>query len=165
MHQFTPVEPGVDQCAAPHPYTGIECGRPAANGTHIAVTVPTATDEATRRLRAVDSLNRVEAAFHAIAKDDTTPMARVFCAIAAAGPRGITDNELYVHPDLAGMPQSTIRPRRVDLETAGLIVRATDATNDNVKRPTESGGYAQVWVIGSLARRLLLRHDTTRSVA
>jgi hypothetical protein len=62
------------------------------------------------------------------------------------------------------MPQSTIRPRRIDLETAGLIVRATDATNDNVKRPTASGGFAQVWVLGSMARRLLLQLDT-RSVA
>lgn len=163
MHDFRPIEPGVNQCAAVNPANQIECGLPAAHGTHVQVT-KTPETTVTRRHRAIDSINRTETAFHAIVKDESSPMARVFAAIAMAGARGATDNELYDHPDLAGMPQSTIRPRRVDLETAGLIVRATDAVNDHVKRPTASGGHAQVWVLGTMARRLLLKLDT-RSVA
>ena len=165
MHTFQPVEPGVNQCAAVGP-SGIECGLPSGHGTHVQATKPAPVDDTTRRHRAIDSLNRTEAAFHAIVTNEDSPMARVFFAICGADQRGgITDNELYVHPDLEGMPQSTIRPRRVDLETAGLIVRATDATNDNVKRRTSSGGFAQVWVVGSMARRLLHKTHDTRRVA
>lgn len=163
MHDFIPVEPGINQCAAVSPTSGIECGLPQGHGSHVQITKAPET-EVTRRHRAIDDLNRTEAAFRSIELDDTTPMARVFCAIACSGPRGTTDNELYANPDLAGMPQSTIRPRRIDLETAGLVVRATDATNDNVKRPTESGGFAQVWVLSTMARRLLTQNHS-RSVA
>lgn len=161
MHQFQPVEPGVDQCTAAHPESGMECGRPSTHPTHVQV-ARAPEDETSRRRRAINTANKVDAAFAALVKDETSPMTRVFCAVATSGAAGRTDNELYVHPDLAGMPQSTIRPRRIDLETAGLVTRATDSVNDHVRRPTGTGGTAQVWVLTDVARRLLLNLDTRK---
>lgn len=160
MHHFRPIEPGVDQCTELHPESRIECGKPAAHDTHVKVT-RAPEDETSRRRRAINDTNKVEAAFAALVKDETSPMTRVFCAIAMAGTNGATDNELYVHPDLAGMPQSTIRPRRIDLQTAGLVTQATDAVNDHVRRPTGTGGTAQVWVLTDLAVVLLRRANVS----
>lgn len=163
MHDFRAVDPGVDQCAAVNPANQMECGLPLGHGTHVQIT-KAPEDETSRRRRAINTSNKVQTAFAAIVKDEDSPMARVFCAIAAAGAKGATDNELYVHADLEGMPQSTVRPRRIDLQTAGLVTQACDAVNDHVRRPTGTGGTAQVWVLTDTARVLLARMDT-RSVA
>jgi hypothetical protein len=164
MHEFQPVEPGIDQCGAVGA-SGIECGMPAANGRHVqkAAEQP---DGASRRVYApVNAALDAEGAFHALLMDEDSPKCRVFCAIACAGARGITDNEMYELPELSTLSQSTIRPRRVDLETDGLVTKALDSQNRIVKRETRSGGWATVWVLTDKARQLLLSDHTRKAVA
>lgn len=149
MHDFDPVEAGVDQCST--------CGLAAANRRHTTATPVEQPDFSSRRrtLIAHNDAARTEAAFRAIYDDDMSPMARVFGVIALAGRAGMTDDELYVSPDLDGLGQNTIRPRRIDLETDGLVRKATDGANCLVKRRTANGGHAQVWVLTDKARQLL----------
>lgn len=63
--------------------------------------------------------------------------ARVFAYIQAQGELGATDEEVQT---ALGMGGSTQRPRRVDLETAGMV-RDSGRT-----RRTTSGRQAVVWV-------------------
>ena len=62
---------------------------------------------------------------------------RVLRAIADAGSRGVTDAELE---RILGLSGNTLRPRRRELETAGLVV------DSHRRRPTASGRSAIVWV-------------------
>jgi len=63
--------------------------------------------------------------------------ARVFAYIQAQGELGATDEEVQT---ALGMGGSTQRPRRVDLETAGMV------RNSGRTRRTTSGRQAVVWV-------------------
>lgn len=154
MHDFTPVEPGIDQCGVSGP-SGIACGLPAAHGRH-PVKAVAQPDETSRRRIALNSTLRVEANFHALVMDQDSPKARVFFAVACGGPAGATDDELYDNTDLHGLGPNTIRPRRIDLETEQLVTKALDDQGRIVKRPTKSGGWAAVWVLTDAAKHLLL---------
>lgn len=152
MHDFEPVEPGVDQCD--------RCGLPNGHRNHTATTTVESPDFSTRRrtVLAHNEAAAVEAAFRALCDDDTTPKALVFGVIALAGRAGATDDELYASPELAGLGQNTIRPRRIDLENEGLVEKAKDGANVLVKRATRTGGVAQVWVLTDKARQLMAVH-------
>lgn len=60
----------------------------------------------------------------------------VLDAIRAAGERGMTDGEIQAATGLDG---NTVRPRRVELERAGLIAACGT-------RATAAGRQAAVWV-------------------
>ena len=52
-------------------------------------------------------------------------------------PAGLTDEQMQA---LLGMNPSTQRPRRVELEKSGQVI------DSGIKRPTQSGRSAVVWV-------------------
>lgn len=61
----------------------------------------------------------------------------VLAAIRSAGSKGMTDEEMGIATGLGG---STVRPRRGELATRGLILKTTE------RRLTASGSPACVWV-------------------
>lgn len=63
---------------------------------------------------------------------------RIFAAIQAAGPRGMTDAETEA---LLGVRTSTLTPRRGELVSAGRIIDSA------ARRPTPSGAPATVWIV------------------
>ena len=67
----------------------------------------------------------------------------VLDAIRAAGERGATDAEVEQATGLGG---STVRPRRVWLRAHGYVRQALDDDGEVVKRPTQSGRAAVVWI-------------------
>lgn len=62
---------------------------------------------------------------------------KVADAIRNAGERGLTDQECEVATGLSG---NCVRPRRIELESAGLVV------DSGKRRKTASGRMAVVWV-------------------
>lgn len=66
-----------------------------------------------------------------------TWLRRVYDAIDAAGPRGLTDEEAQ---DLLRLNASTQRPRRVTLVDAGRVY------DSGLTRLTRSGRKATVWI-------------------
>jgi hypothetical protein len=78
------------------------------------------------------------AAADAIAQTAGQLRAVVLSAIEKAGAAGATDEELQ---DRLGMPANTQRPRRWELERAGLV------RDSGQRRPTKSGRNAVVWVV------------------
>lgn len=77
------------------------------------------------------------AAAEAIADGAPTLRRRVFGALEAAAPDGMTDEEMQV---ALRMSANTQRPRRVELERAGLV------EDSGRTRPTRAGRLAVVWV-------------------
>lgn len=143
LHPFRPDQPGSPSCT--------DCMMGPRHRNHIATTTtepPPVTRITTRDGR------EAEAAFRDL-WGTNGPRARVFYQLCIANHAGLTDDELMHRPDLADMPQNTVRPRRVELEQAGLVVRLTDADGKIVRRATTSGRAAQVWVISTAARRLI----------
>lgn len=67
---------------------------------------------------------------------------RIFDAIAAAGPRGLTDDEAEA---LLGIKPQSYTPRRGELVRLGLVVDSGE------RRPTSSGRPAAVWVAVAFA--------------
>lgn len=63
---------------------------------------------------------------------------RIYQFIKAQGVDGATDQEIESFTGISG---NTLRPRRGELQRAGVIVKAV------FKRKTESGRRATVWVI------------------
>lgn len=61
---------------------------------------------------------------------------RILAFLEGVGPRGATDEEMQLYMD---MNPNTQRPRRRELELAGLIVQAAET------RQTKSGRAAVVW--------------------
>ena len=59
-----------------------------------------------------------------------------------------------LRPDLAALSVNTIRPRRVELAQAGLVVKAT-RDGKVIKRDTSTGAPAQVWVVSAAAKALI----------
>jgi hypothetical protein len=77
------------------------------------------------------------AAAAAIRPTAATMRGQVLAAIVAAGVDGRTDDELQRELGLQGSSQ---RPRRIELQQAGLIVQSGEV------RKTASGRSAVVWV-------------------
>lgn len=65
----------------------------------------------------------------------------VLAALLAAGPLGLTDQEIESATRLAG---NTVRPRRGSLVDLGLV------EDTNVRRTTSSGRFARVWRVAHL---------------
>ncbi len=62
---------------------------------------------------------------------------RVFSLVVRSGEKGMTDEELI---EESGLAASTVRPRRVELVSLGLVV------DSGRTRPTHSGRKAAIWV-------------------
>jgi len=73
----------------------------------------------------------------AIKPNAATLRRKVLDAIEAAGPHGLTDQEIQ---DRLGMEGNTERPRRRELESAGFI------KDSGTTRKTATGRKATVWV-------------------
>ena len=73
-----------------------------------------------------------------IAEDAPTLRKRVFECIKTSGAQGMTDEELQYFCNMDG---STERPRRRELEIAGLVI------DSGLTRKTRSGRAATVWRI------------------
>jgi len=63
--------------------------------------------------------------------------AKCYAALIAAGPEGMTDEEMQRALNLDG---STQRPRRIELMKAALVI------DSGRRRPTSKGHLATVWV-------------------
>jgi hypothetical protein len=74
-----------------------------------------------------------------------TLRARVLAELRAAGPEGLTDEELQ---ERLAMGASTQRPRQIELFEAGLV-RDSGRT-----RPAKSGRAATVWVVAGVVSLL-----------
>ena len=70
-----------------------------------------------------------------------TLRARVLELIRASGSAGLTDDQIQ---SLTGMNPSTQRPRRIELQEAGLI------RDSGKTRPTRSKRQATVWVAANV---------------
>lgn len=77
------------------------------------------------------------AAADAIAPKAGTLRAVVLAFIKSQGAFGATDEEISLALDMAG---NTVRPRRRELQQAGLVV------DSGRRRPTESRRLAVVWI-------------------
>lgn len=78
-----------------------------------------------------------EAAAMAIAPSAANLRRRILVRIIDAAENGLTDHEIETATGLRG---STVRPRRRELQRAGLIC------DSGLTRPTDSGREAVVWV-------------------
>lgn len=100
------------------------------------------TRYATPELPFVRSSDTSVAASEAAEEIAGTVRARVLLAVRRAGARGLTDEELIDH--LGGNP-NTLRPRRVELTTAGLIYQKGERPT-RAKRRSGQPFMAAVWV-------------------
>jgi hypothetical protein len=85
-----------------------------------------------------------QAAAAKIAPTAGTLRAAVLAFITARGTAGATDEEMQLQ---IPMNPSTQRPRRQELQEAGLIRQKYDAASNAVTRETKSGRKAVVWVV------------------
>lgn len=72
-----------------------------------------------------------------------TQRAHVLDAIRAAGPSGLTDEEIQT---TLGLDGSSERPRRYELWKAGRIRVRVDATGQTITRLTRTHRRAVVWI-------------------
>ena len=78
------------------------------------------------------------AAGRAIAPAAATLRARVFQYLMQREAKGATLDEME---EALQMPGNTLRPRRKELETMGIVI------DSGAKRPTRTGKQAIVWVV------------------
>lgn len=144
-HAFTP-DPGYTAACT-------ECGLGRGNRRHAwtTPTTPPARDPHANTVSTGATLTATSTAAeaHALPRSGTVKAA-VLDAVAAAGRRGVTDAELARHPALRDVSPNTLRPRRIDLTTAGFITPAYDADNQPLTRPTGmygDGPQATAWTL------------------
>lgn len=144
MHVYSQAPDGTPTCTV--------CGLPPRNRIHHPTT-PAPAPAASAVARVVSDTSRV---FNDL-WDTTKPAARVLHRILTCGEGGVTDDELMRAPELADMPSNTVRPRRIDLAHAGLVVHATNSDGTVQRRSTSTGRPAQVWVASAECLRLVRR--------
>lgn len=131
--------------------TWCECGLPARNTVAHTdpPTVPDISEARNHADRPLPAPAQLHSATSVQAAMDMAPhltgwQQKVLTVLAAAGLRGMTEEELIhrVDPDKA----NTIRPRRIELEKAGLVAKLRDQTGGEVTRRNRSGRSAAVYV-------------------
>lgn len=143
QHAYVPDEDGLG-C--------VHCGLPERNRFHSPARLdPVAPAPATPVVHADQAATSIDAAMCMDWMRSGAVKALVYRAVAAAGPTGLTDDELMHTPALAEKNPNTVRPRRIDLAREGVIVEARDGLGNPVTRTTRGGAEATVWILSGAA--------------